>query len=618
MVSPLSLMLDRRWWQQRDKDDLCQTLMASVKIAMDRDRFRIEYYRVLARLYDEHDRHVFFWTSTTGDEDYRVPRNNLRRICDTSYNRLTAVTPRPFYCSDGGDAELRYKLDELNTAITGLFLAHAVDRKANLAQKHAEVFGNGAVKVSAVTHTKKPRVVVERVYPWEIFTDPLDAAYGEPRVLYQVRWIDRAQLYSMWSDHAVDIKAAPTDRPEWTTITQQLGDPVRVVEAWYLDLEGEGNGRHVISLENVVLVDESYEYDEFPIVIFRHEDPLVGFWSDGLAHQLAGQQAELNDINGAISETIKLGAWPAVLVEKNSEIEEGHLDNTPMRVIKYKGIPPQIQTAQGLTGEARQYVESVSGSMFQTSGVSEYAASSTKPAGLQSGRSLRIFADQQDGNLRDPADHRAQSYLALGLALIRAQRAVAEVDPGALVIFTDPQKKTTKAIRWKDIDLPDEGLQLVAAPVSVLPTTPAAKMASLEEMANAGIISPEEFREEMDLPDIKALNGPATAPRRLIERQMLAMLRDGLPQRPEPFFPLALAKQIAAQHYCQGTLDGAAEENLELVRQYIQMVVDREKELAAPQPGPAEPGPVEPPPAPDGAPVPPDAGVPMPPPEMMQ
>ena len=58
-------------------------------------------------------------------------------------------------------------------------------------------------------------------------------------------------------------------------------------------------------------------------MIFLHEDPLVGFWSDGLAHQLAGQQAELNDINGAISETIKLGAWPAVLVEKNSEIEEG-------------------------------------------------------------------------------------------------------------------------------------------------------------------------------------------------------------------------------------------------------------------------------------------------------
>ena len=61
-------------------------------------------------------------------------------------------------------------------------------------------------------------------------------------MLYQVRWLDRAQLYSMWPGHAVDIKAAPTDRPEWTTITQQLGDPVRVVEAWYLDLEATRRG----------------------------------------------------------------------------------------------------------------------------------------------------------------------------------------------------------------------------------------------------------------------------------------------------------------------------------------------------------------------------------------
>ena len=35
MVSTLALMLDRRWWQQRDKKDLCTALIASAKIAMD-------------------------------------------------------------------------------------------------------------------------------------------------------------------------------------------------------------------------------------------------------------------------------------------------------------------------------------------------------------------------------------------------------------------------------------------------------------------------------------------------------------------------------------------------------------------------------------------------------
>lgn len=535
----------------------------------------------------------------------------LRRVLNTAYTRLTSSVPRPYYCSDGGNPELRYRLELLNTAVTGLFLAHKVDRKANLAQKHALLYGVGALKVSAQL-TKKPRVVVERVYPWELFVDPLDALYGEPRCLYQVRWVDREHLLSLWPKNKAEILAAPQERPEWAAWLEQMSQPVRVVEAWFLDKTGDGKGRHVVAIEGEVLSDEPYECDDFPIVLFHYTEPVTGYWPDGVAHELAGQQIELNTISDAISETVKLGAWPSVLVEKNSEVESGHLDNTPMRVVKYKGIPPQIQTAQGLTSEARQHLEATAQSMYETGPINQFAANATKPAGLQSGRALRIFADQQDGNLRDPDDLRRDAYLRLGLALIRAQREVSKADPDASVIFTDPQKRTTQAIKWAEIDLPDEGLQLVAAPVSVLPTTPAAKMATLEEMANAGIITPEEFREEMDLPDIKALNGPATAPRRLIERQMLSILRDGAPQKPEPFFPLDLAKQIAAQHYCQGTLDGAAEDRLEMIRQYIQMVTDQQAIAAGPpklSPPDAAP--------PDGAALPPD-GVPVAPPEMMQ
>lgn len=613
MVSPYSLV-DRRWWQQKDAEDLRQGLLASVKIAIDHDRPRIDYYRVLARLYDEHDRHLFWQSSQS--EDYRVPRNVLRRICDTAYNRLTSTTPRPFYCSDGGDFDLRQKLELLNTAVTGLFLAHKVDRFANLAQKHAVVFGSGAVKISALTHTKRPRVCVERVYPWELFTDPLDAAYGAPRVLYQVRWVDRVQLLALWPDHQVAIAKAPTDRPDWTLLAAQLADPVRVVEAWYLDPDGD-QGRHVLAVESGVIVDEPYGHDAPPVVLFSHEDPLVGFWPTGLAHQLAGQQATVNDMSAAVNETVALGAWPSVLIEKNSEVEIGHLDNTPMKVLRYKGIPPQIQAAAGLTGEARQHVEGVVGSMFQTTGVSEFAASSTKPAGLQSGRALRVFADQQDGNLRDASELRAQAYLALGMALVRAQRAVAEADPGALVIFSDPKTRTAQAIRWQDADLPDDGLQMVAAPVSVLPTTPAAKAATLDELTSAGILTPEEFREEMNLPDIKALNGPATAPRKVIQMQLARILKDGEPLSPEPFFPLALAQQLAAQHYCQGVLDGAPEDRLELVRRYIQACVD----LSAPAPVPptdVPAGPVPEPPAglpPEG--LPPEGAGALPPEEML-
>lgn len=584
MVSKAILSrLDRRWWFA-ESDEVHAVLATALDLAMAHDRRRIEYYRVLALLHDEHDRQSMWGARLLAeDRDYRVPRNILRRLVGTSHARLISTIPRPFYCSDGGDFELRQKLENLNTAVHGLFLANKVDTYASLAQRHALVFGDGFVKVSPVLHTKKPRVCVERVYPWEVYVDPLDGLYGEPRCYYQVRWVDRAHLIALWPKRAKEIFDAATDRPEWAGWLDGMSDPVRIVEAWYLDAEG-GEGRHVVAVSSATLVDEPYLYDVPPLVRFQHSAPLTGFWGDGLAHEVAGQQIELNDIMAAISETVRLGAWPSLLVEKEAQIEKGQLTNDPMKVISYRGTPPQVMTAQGLTSEAQRYADSLASSMFQTSGVSEYAASSTKPAGLQSGRALRVFADQQDGNLREGSDLRAQSYLALGMALVRAQRAVAEVDPNARVIFSDPRERKVVALRWKEIDLPDDGLEMVAAPVSILPSTPAAKAASLEELMNAGVLMPDEFRENIDLPDLKALNKTATAPRRVIEQQLLHMIRDGRPEMPEPFFPLDLAKKLAAEHYCQAQLDGASEDRLELVRRYIQALQD----LTAPPP--PEPG----------------------------
>jgi hypothetical protein len=608
MVSKVYRSLDRRWWDE-DAEDVHAAIENAVSVAYDHERARIAYYRALSRLHDEHDRSLVGVAAPRIDEDYRLPRNVLRRIVSTAHARLISTTPRPFYCSDGGDFDLRNKLEQLNTAVHGLFLAHKADNYANLATKHAVLYGDGFVKIYPITHTNKPRIAIERVYPWEVLVDPLDALYGDPRSFFQVRWVDRAQLLSLWSDHREILLSADAHCEDWASWTRLMGDPVRVVEAWHLDPDG-GKGRHVVAVSSGALVDEPYPYDATPLVRFQYETPRTGYWSDGLAHQVAGQQAELNDILSAISETIRRGAWPTVLVEKNSEVEVGQLNNDPMKIVRYRGVAPQIQVAGGLTSEARQYASEIASSMFETSGISQYAAQSVKPAGLQSGRALRIFADQQDGNLREASELRAQSYLALGMALVRAQRAVSEVDPDSKIIFSDPKERRSVSLRWKDIDLPDTGLEMVAAPVSILPSTPAAKAASLEELMNAGVLTPEEFRENLDLPDLKALNRTATAPRRVIEMQLLAIVRDGEPQMPEPFFPLDLARQLAAQHYCQAQVDGVSEDRLELLRRYIQATVDL---AAMGQPPAQEQPPVDGQLPVEGEPLPPE----MPPPEPM-
>lgn len=606
--------VDRRWWTLSDKDEMARSLDAAAKVGLDNTRAqrRMADFGSLARVFEEHSDQIAFGVTT--EEAGLLPRNVMRSIVETAHNMLTDSHPRPFYGSSGGDADLRFRLEDLNTAISGLFLMHEVDAFADLAQLHANLWGTGVVKIDAVTHTKKPRVIVERVYPWEVFVDPLDAVYGSPSTFYQVRWVDRRRLASLWPRRRREIEEAQSTRPEWASWLETMAEPVRVLEAWHLDQDGD-EGRHAIAIDKCVLLDDEYAYDAPPLVFFHYGDPLTGYWPTGLGHALRGQQEEVNAQMDLIQEIVARMGSPAMLVEENSEVEESHLDNTVGRVIKYKGVAPQPMAARDLTAEPRQHLQDTVGAMFDRAGIPQTSATGTKPAGLESGRALRIHADLASGRLRVPSEKRQRAYLALGHALIRAQRKLARVAPDATIVFTDPKSRSVREIRWADVDVDDTGLKLMAQPINSLPSTPGAKAAVLDEYLGAGIITPEEYREAIGLADLLSLDSTATAPRRLIERQILAMVRDGLPQVPESYFPLQLCQQLAQQHYCQAMLDEAPEDRLALLRAYIDIAIDLQKPPAPPE-APVPPADAPPPLPPDALPpeaMPPDPTLTAPP-----
>ena len=578
---------DRRWYLM-PKEEVAKAVHATVKIAIDQDKPRWQEMRDLSRLFEEHGQQTFYAAGITDESIGPLPRNVMRGLVETAHNLLVEATPRPFYGCEDGEYELRERLEGLNEAITGLFLQHELDDFDSTATLHGSLWGTGVVKIDAITHTKKPRVRVERVYPWEVLVDPLDAAYGDPSAFYLVRYVDRRALADLWPRREEAVRKASTERPEWASHLDSMADPVQVVEAWKIDRD-EGEGRHVVCLDSGLLVDERYGYDAPPLCFFHYDKPLTGYWPAGLGHKLRGQQIEVNEMMALIQEIVARMGSPAMLVEKNSEVEAGFLDNMVGRVIKYLGIAPQAVAAQNLTAEPRQHLLDTVAAMYERAGIPQTMAAGTKPEGLRSGRALRIHAALASGRLRVPAQNRQRFYLQLGHALIRAQRAVAAVDPDALVTFTDPKTEATRRIRWVDVDVDDQGLRLIAQPISKLPSTPEAKAELLEQYFNAGIIDQDEYRAEVNLPDLQALNGPATAPRKLIEKQLQSMLKTGRREVPESFFPLALAQQLGQQYYCRGTLDGAPESHLAMVRDYILKAIDMQKPPAPPAAPPVDP-----------------------------
>ena len=191
---------DRRWYLL-PKEEVAKAVCATAKIAIDQDMPRWQEMRELARLFEEHGRQTFFAAGITDTTVGPLPRNVMRGLVETAHNLLVEATPRPFYGCEGGEFELRQRLEELNEAVSGLFLQHDLDDFDSTATLHGSLWGTGAVKIDAITHTKKPRVRVERVYPWEALVDPLDAAYGDPSAFYLVRYVDRRALADLWPRH---------------------------------------------------------------------------------------------------------------------------------------------------------------------------------------------------------------------------------------------------------------------------------------------------------------------------------------------------------------------------------------------------------------------------------
>lgn len=588
-------MEDRRWYRAA-KGDAHQALKTAVDETLTAERPRIREQIEILRLFRQRMGSFVGYGLHLRGLDSRVSRNVLRSIAKTIQSRLVGMKAIPFFCSDGGDIELRSRLELLNAAVAGLFTSTAFeDKYAPLWCLHGILVGTGFVH--AYADKVKGTACVERVYPWEVLVDPVDGLYGEPRTMYRLRWIDRPVLREMFPGSRYDaaIKGATVEQPDWARWTSGLGAPVRVIEAWHLpDDEGQG-GRHILATTAGTLVDEEYTYDDFPIVAFQYSDPEEGYWPDGVGQSLYSRQLEINRIAEAIRETIRRLAWPRVLNPQGSQVSEQQLDNTIGAIIEHApGLPPQIVAPPPLTRDPVQYLSDLVASCYEDEGVSQMAAQAQKPAGIVSGRGLRIVADQQDGRLRDPGEKWTHARCRLGKALVRAQREASKAKPKAVLLFTDPKARSTTSVVWNEIDLPDKGLEMTAQPVSSLPQTPASKAALLEELYNggSGVITLEEYRDGIDLPDVTALTEPSKAPRRTIEKILDAIVQTGVYTPPEAFFPLEMGRTLGAQRYCQAFNDDAPPEILALLRRWCLDCKDQQDRMAPPPTTPQPPGPM--------------------------
>jgi hypothetical protein len=538
----------------------------------------------------------------------RLSLNVIRALATTARADLVGgPAPTPWFVTSGADYELQKRAEGMTKFNRGVFYQTGFDATARRVALHSALFGDGLVKVFA----RDGKPVIEHVFPWEVHVEEADGFYGAPRSLYQTKWVDRSVLQGRFPEHSQaieDAKSIDIDPTGGMLFVQRddLADQVLVVEAWHLPSASDADdGRHVIAIDGATLHHEEWTEESFPFVRFSWTEPLAGYWACGIADEVAGLQYEINLTIEKIRQALALCAVPRVFVEKGSKVATAQLNNDLGAIVQYVGRPPVFDVARAVSPELVQHLDRLYAKAFELTGVSQLNASSMKPAGLSSGRALRVYADLQSKRFVAWGQAYQDFYVEVARQVVRLMRRLAEDDPQVEVVYHDSKRKRIERIRWEDVNLDDESYILQAYPVSSLPNTPAGRLAAVDDMLNAGMIAPATAKRLAQMPDLESEMSLEDAPRDLLEQAFELMLTEGVYISPEPFYDLNLAMRLGSLHYQRARLAGVPDERLDLVRRFLVAV---QQMLTPPPPPPAAPAGAEALPPEMVAPMPTDVG----------
>jgi hypothetical protein len=542
-----------KWWLANSKKDLAEQLLSTVEFLKQTQQNRYRQAAVFARLYGNMPLFNYVGTSlnkVTGQSNLPIDRptmNVVQSCVDTLVSRITQSRPRPVFLTDNGDYKERNLAKELNNFTVGELYQTKAYELGPLNLRDSGVLGTGALKIY---ETFDKKVGIERRLNTELLCDPNDSLYGMPRQLFELKLIDRSVLEEMFPKYRSDISKAEQAYPDnGGDSARTISDQVMIAEAWHLPSSKDAtDGRHCIVCTSGIILDEEYKKQKFPFVFLHYSPRILGFWGQGLAEQLMGTQVEINKLLMTISRSINIMGVPRVWLENGSKVVKANFNNQIGMVGTYSGIPPIVwEGTSGISADIYAQLQRLIDYAYQQSGISMLAATSQKPAGLNSGEAIRNYDDLQSDRFASLAKRYDTMYVDLAYQIIDLAKDIAERDGRYSTVF--PNKNGTKQIDLPAAKMLDDSFVIQCFDASSLPRDPAGRLAKVTEMAQAGMITMQEARRLLDYPDLEQVDKLANSSEERILQILDDIVESGKFVPPDPFMDLQLAKQFVVQYY---------------------------------------------------------------------
>ncbi len=596
-------MKNYRWWTAT-KDDVATAVFEVVNRLILQDSARQERNLRSLRLYGSSDLSgmgaygVSRYASPTLPEN-RVKVNVISSMVDTVTSKIAKMKPKVTFLTSGGDWTSQQNAQKLNKFMIGAFYANKIHSIHQEGFKDAAIFDIGAIK----HYVADGKIVSERCLPTELYVDAVDALYGAPRSLYQVKYIHREVLSQMFPKKVAIIKMAKSQLDRQVQM-DDADDYIAVVEAWHLQSgKKTGDGRHTLCVDTGWLYDEEYTRDYFPFTFFRWSTRGIGFWGQSLAERLTGNQIEINKMLRIIQKAFHLGSAFKVFLEYGSRVAKEQLNNEVGSIVYYTGQKPDYYVPQTVHPEYFQHLNFLVQSSYEEAGISQLSASSKKPAGIESGKAIREYNEVETERFAIVSQTYEQSFLDTARIYVDLAKDISE-DGGDFEVVAQ-SKKFIETIKWSEVAVDDNQYIMQMFPTSMLPQTPAGRIEYVQELVNNGYIPKDFGLKLLDFPDLESYTDLVNAPLDNLMDTLEQIMVKGEYNPPEPYQDLNTGIKMFQSAYLKGRTTKVPEKQLEMLRTWIS-TAEAMLQSAAPPPEVAPQGLPPPPGAPQGA-LPPSA-----------
>jgi hypothetical protein len=428
-----------------------------------------------------------------------MPRQTLNLIkvyTDTLAGKLVQSNSRVQAVTIQGDWETFKLSRKVGRLMDSTFLHGRLFRECSKVVIDALNIGIGYLYVGE----QDGKVSYERWYYNELFVDQLDAMYGDPSMLFRIRYMYPENALAQWGKDAKAreaIENAPKAIPPafgWTPYEQGM---IEVFEAWGLERPNR-KGRHVLCTAAGCIIDRPYAKDKFPVIAFRASDLPIGWYGQGFIAHAGGTQIWLNRILDIMARSAHLGLAPFWVVAGGANVSIKQLNNVEGHVVTSDGPEPKWVTNKPFHESAPQYVELLKAELGIIYGISDIESSGQMPLNrLDSNPALIQAQDMWMARhtilLKNWSD---EFFLDVAERTLEVAQDIAKSRGSYPVVAT--ARGRAWAMDWADFkDLKRESYRLQLAAENALPLTPAARKKMMLEMAGEGLLSQERATQVM-------------------------------------------------------------------------------------------------------------------------